>query len=104
MRKTGSLTKPLQFIRAHRDEPFFLYLPFTIPHLSIQVPETSLALYNGKIPEAAYEHRGAYQQHPTPRAGYAAMVSYMDRDIGKTRRLNRETRAVRKYAVPLYQR
>ncbi|MFQ5733976.1 MAG: arylsulfatase [Planctomycetaceae bacterium] len=72
----------LEFVRKNKDKPFFLYLPFAVPHLSIQVPEKSLAQYKGKIPEADYRHRG-YLKHPFPRAGYAAMVSHMDRDIGK---------------------
>lgn len=72
----------LQFIRNHREQPFLLYLPLAIPHLSIQVPAASLAEYQGELPEEAYEHRG-YLEHPSPRAGYAAMVSHMDRDIGK---------------------
>ena len=72
----------LEFIRAHKDRPFFLYLPFAIPHLSIQAPEDSLAWYQGKIPEEDYVHRG-YLKHPFPRAGYAAMVTHIDRDIGK---------------------
>ena len=72
----------LQFVRDHKDRPFFLYVPFAIPHLSIQVPQASLREYQNVIPEADYEHRG-YLRHPTPRAGYAAMVSHMDRDIGK---------------------
>ncbi len=71
----------LQFIDEHRDRPFFLYLPLAIPHLSIQVPEKSLQAYRGAILEENYEHRG-YLQHPEPRAGYAAMISHMDRDIG----------------------
>jgi len=71
----------LEFLRKNRDRPFFLYLPFAIPHLSIQVPEESLAQYKGKIPETPYKHRG-YLKHPFPHAGYAAMVSHMDRDIG----------------------
>ncbi len=73
----------LRFIRAHQDEPFFLYLPFTISHLSIQVPNSALEQYVGKIPETPYKHSGSFFQHPSPRAGYAAMVSYMDRDIGR---------------------
>ena len=72
----------LAFIRDHQKEPFFLYVPYAVPHLSIQVPPESLAEYEGKIPEAEYEHRG-YLQHPSPRAGYAAMVSHMDRDVGR---------------------
>ena len=72
----------LKFVRENSDRPFFLYLPFAIPHLSIQVPAESLAWYQGKIPEEQYEHHG-YLEHPSPRAGYAAMVSHIDRDIGK---------------------
>jgi arylsulfatase A len=79
----------LAFIRENRDRPFFLYLPFTIPHLSIQVPEESLAQYKGKIPEADYKHT-AYLKHPYPRAGYAAMISHMDRSIGKITALVKE--------------
>ena len=71
----------LEFVRANKDQPFFLYLPFAIPHLSIQVPQESLAWYEGKIAEHDYEHRG-YLPHPQPHAGYAAMITHMDRDIG----------------------
>ena len=35
----------LEFIRENKDRPFFLYVPFAILHLSIQVPEESLAEY-----------------------------------------------------------
>jgi arylsulfatase A len=73
----------LRFIRAHRDEPFFLYLPLIIPHLAIQVPESSLEQYAGKFAEEPHEHGGHYERHPTPRAGYAAMISHMDRGIGE---------------------
>ena len=79
----------LEFIRENKDKPFFLYVPFAIPHLSIQVPEESLAQYKGKIPEADYVHRG-YLKHPFPRAAYAAMVSHMDRDVGKITALVKE--------------
>jgi arylsulfatase A len=73
----------MAFIREHRDEPFFLYLPFTIPHLAIQVPDAELKQYKGTFPESPYEHRSNYHEHPSPRAGYAAMVSYMDRNVGQ---------------------
>jgi len=76
------IREALAFIRANRGRPFFLYLPFIIPHLSIQVPEATLAEYKGKIPEADYKHRG-YLKHPFPRAGYAAMVTHMDRGVGE---------------------
>lgn len=79
-----------EFIRANRERPFFLYLPFAIPHLSIQAPEESVAEYRGVLPEAPYEHRDNYLEHPHPRAGYAAMITHMDRGIGEIMALLRE--------------
>ena len=73
----------LRFIRENRSRPFFLYLPFTIPHLALQVPGDSLAQYEGAFPETPYDGKRGYQPHPTPRAAYAAMVSRMDRDVGR---------------------
>jgi arylsulfatase len=71
------------FIDEHKDGPFFLYLPFTIPHLSIQVPEDSLAEYEGKLPETPYKHTSrGYFPHATPRAAYAAMITRMDAAVG----------------------
>ncbi|MGY8767727.1 MAG: arylsulfatase [Pirellulales bacterium] len=72
----------LEFIDENKDQPFFLYMPFAIPHLSIQVTEKSLAEYKGVIPEEAHKHHG-YLEHPFPRAGYAAMITHLDRDIGQ---------------------
>lgn len=72
----------LEFIRQNRERPFFLYMPFAVPHLSIQVPEESLAKYKSKIEEAEYEHRG-YLKHPFPRAGYAAMITHLDSGVGQ---------------------
>ncbi len=73
----------LAFIRKHRSQPFFLYLPFTIPHLALQVPEDSLAEYQGQWEDPAYVGGKGYQPHAHPRAAYAAMVTRMDRTIGR---------------------
>jgi arylsulfatase A len=73
----------LTFIREHKDAPFFLYLPCIIPHAAIQVPEAQLAQYKGKLSETPYEHKTHYHEHPTPHAGYAAMVSYLDQEVGR---------------------
>ena len=72
-----------EFVTAHRDEPFFLYLPLVTTHLSLQVPEDepSLAGYRETIEEEPYKHT-AYLKHPTPRAAYAAMVTRIDRQVG----------------------
>ncbi|MEX2215060.1 MAG: arylsulfatase [Phycisphaeraceae bacterium] len=83
------IAEAVKFVRANKDKPFFLYLPFAIPHLSIQVPEDSLAEYKGKIPEEEYVHKG-YLKHPFPRAAYAAMITHMDRGIGQIMSLVKE--------------
>ncbi|MEW6303473.1 MAG: arylsulfatase [Verrucomicrobiota bacterium] len=74
--------KAREFLRDNRSKPFFLYYPTTVPHLAYQVPEDSLAEYLGKFPEPS-PATGNYQWHRAPRAAYAAMITRMDRDIGK---------------------
>jgi arylsulfatase A-like enzyme len=73
----------LQFIRDHRNERFFLYLPFPVPHVSLQVPEDSLAEYDGVFEEEPYIGDRGYTPHPRPRSAYAAMITRMDREIGR---------------------
>jgi arylsulfatase len=77
----------LRFIRDSQDRPFFLYVPFTIPHVALQVPEDALAEYDGAFDEEPYTgpEDGAisYLPHPRPRSAYAAMISRMDRDVGR---------------------
>ena len=73
----------LKFIRSNKDRPFFLYVPFTIPHVALQVPEDSLAEYRGKWPDPPYKGDKGYFPHPNPRACYAAMVTRMDKDVGR---------------------
>ncbi|MEX0716947.1 MAG: arylsulfatase, partial [Planctomycetaceae bacterium] len=73
----------LEFIKTNREKPFFLYVPFTIPHVALQVPEDSLAEYKGKWDDPPYEGGRGYLPHPHPRAAYAAMVTRMDRSVGR---------------------
>ncbi len=72
----------LSFIEKNQKDPFFLYLPYAIPHLSIQTTDKWLNMYKKIIPEEEYVHRG-YLKHPFPRAGYAAMVTQMDDSVGQ---------------------
>lgn len=65
----------LDFIRAGKDSPFFLYIPYTIPHTKFQVPDL-----------------GQYAEMPwtNDQKTQAAMISRMDRDIGRIINLLKE--------------
>jgi arylsulfatase A-like enzyme len=82
--------KALDFVRANKDRPFFLYYATTVPHLALQVPEDSLKEYAGKFPETPYIGDRGYLPHQQPRAAYAAMITRMDRDVGKLLALLKE--------------
>ncbi len=73
----------LDFIRGNRAKPFFLYVPYLVPHVALQVPEDSLAEYAEAFEETPYLGDRGYLPHRTPRAAYAAMISRMDRDVGR---------------------
>lgn len=74
----------LRFIRGNRDTTFFLYVPFTIPHLALQVPDSSVAEYEGVFgEETPYLGERSYLPHPKPLAAYAGMITRMDAHIGR---------------------
>ncbi|MEI6236729.1 MAG: arylsulfatase [Planctomycetota bacterium] len=73
----------LRFVRENKGKPFFLYYPTTVPHLALQVPEDSLKEYDGAFPEEPYVGGHGYLPHRTPRAAYAAMITRMDRELGR---------------------
>lgn len=56
------------FLEESKDEPFFLYLPFNIPHYPLQGLE---------------KWRRIYSYYPTPRREYAALVSTLDEKVGE---------------------
>ena len=78
------------FVRANKDRPFFCYIPTTVPHLALQIPDDSLAEYLGKFPDPPYDGSRGYLAHPHPRAAYAAMVTRLDREIGRLMDLVKE--------------
>jgi len=68
----------LEFIERHQQEPFFLYLPLTIPHAN---NEGTRATGDGQeVPSY-----GRYADCPwtDPDKGQAAMITRMDRDVGR---------------------
>ncbi|HBO43893.1 MAG TPA: N-acetylgalactosamine-6-sulfatase [Planctomycetaceae bacterium] len=76
----------LAFIRANRDKPFFLYYPTIIPHVALHVPDEELQPYlelGWRDPPFTGRPRRGYTPHFTPRAAYAAMISRLDRNVGR---------------------
>ncbi len=78
-------TKVLDFIQANRDVPFFCYVPYTIPHTELLVPDDSVAELSAEYPEPNpwVDPRRHYADQPRPRAAFAAMIGRMDRDVGR---------------------
>ena len=72
----------LRFVRENKDRPFFLYYPTVLPHLALQAPKEEVDAYRGQWPETPYRGR-SYQPNETPRATYAAMITFMDKQVGR---------------------
>jgi arylsulfatase A len=76
----------LALIEENRDNPFFLYIPSQIPHASLEVPEDYLQYYLDENGESIFEEeqipQGHYVDQPMPKATYAAMVTYLDYQVG----------------------
>jgi arylsulfatase A-like enzyme len=78
--------KQLEFVRRHAGRPFFLYVPTTVPHMALQVPadEPSLADYAQQFAdELPYNGGKGYIPCERPLATYAAMITRMDRELGR---------------------
>lgn len=74
--------KALGFINKHKDQPFFLYLPYTIPHVSLQAPDKYIQQYVGKFAEQPYYGDKGYAPAKYPYSTYAAMITYLDDQVG----------------------
>lgn len=74
--------KTLDFIRNHKDQPFFLYLPYTTPHLSLQCTEDAVKEYIGQFEEEPYYGQNGYTPCLHPLSTYAAMITYTDKQVG----------------------
>lgn len=75
--------KAKDFIRDNSGRPFFLYLPYTIPHASLQVPDQDLSAYDGVFQESPYLGNQGYLPHIRPKSAYAAMITRLDRYVGE---------------------
>jgi arylsulfatase A len=78
------VSEAIQFIaRQKNQKPFFLYLPFNLPHLALQVPDAELKPYEGLFDEKPYTGARGYLPHIKPRSAYAAMISLLDTYVGR---------------------
>jgi arylsulfatase len=76
--------KALAFIKAHKDEPFFLYYATPLPHLPLQVPRPYVNKYRALFgDEQPYIGDSGYFPNRYPRATYAGMISYLDDQLGE---------------------
>ncbi len=74
----------LGFISENKENPFFFYWATPIPHNPIQAPQKWVDYYKEKFgKEEPYLGEIGYYPHQNPRAGYAAMISYLDENVGK---------------------
>jgi arylsulfatase A-like enzyme len=99
-----------EFIESKDGRPFFLYLNYTVPHAELRAPEDSMQPLRGKFTETPFINTQAdarptgpddvslgYRSQATPRAAFVAMITRMDRDIGrlvdliKSRGIERQT-------------
>ncbi|MGQ1784460.1 arylsulfatase [Saccharicrinis sp. GN24d3] len=77
------VNEALNYIQKEKDQPFFLYLALTIPHLEITVPEESKEPYlNLGWPKRKMNTKGHYKNDAEGNTSFAGMVSRMDRDLG----------------------
>ncbi len=80
---TVMLAEAEKFLEVNRDRPFFLYLPFTEPHVAMHPPKASVDRFPKEWDTEAYRGESGYLPHPRPRAAYAAMISDFDGYVGR---------------------
>lgn len=74
--------KALAFIDQNKTKPFFLYMPYTIPHVSLQAPMDYVQKYIGLFNERPYYGQQGYSSTKYPLSTYAAMITYLDAQVG----------------------
>ena len=87
----------LEYIQREDPRPFFVYLNYTVPHAELRAPEDAVQPFAGRFPETPFVNAKAdavltgpvpgpslgYRSQATPHAAFAAMITRMDRDVGR---------------------
>lgn len=85
-------TKGLEFLDRNKEKPFFLFLPYMLPHAELIVPEDIIIQkFRGGYLEKPFKgcdsgpafRKGGYCSQKEPRATFAAMVYRLDVYVGQ---------------------
>jgi len=68
---------------ARDGKPFFLYYCPTEPHVALQPPQEWVDKYPKDWDTKPYRGENGYLPHPRPRAAYAAVISFLDDNVGR---------------------
>ncbi|MFI3305091.1 MAG: arylsulfatase [Rikenellaceae bacterium] len=84
--------KALDYIKANKDNPFFIYLTFTLPHAELVLPEEYYEDHIGEYPvETPFvRNGGSYGDQENPHAAFAGMVERLDLSVGRVNALLKE--------------
>jgi arylsulfatase A-like enzyme len=77
----------IAFIKSSNEKPFFLFLPYTIPHGEVIVPHDSIYNYYiqkfNEKPDTVKRMYDGRELGPYPHASFAAMVTRLDRYVAE---------------------
>ena len=75
--------KAIDFMKENKDHPFFIYYATPLPHVPLQAPKKWVDKYRLVFgEEEPYQGEHGYFPNRYPRATYAAMIGYLDYQLG----------------------
>lgn len=77
------MAKALEFIRSNKGKPFFCFMPITIPHAAMHVPDEDHEPFRKVFPQfegVIGKYKGPEVDNPV--AAFAGMMTRMDRGVG----------------------
>lgn len=72
----------LNFIDKNKNKPFFLYYASPLPHVPLQAPKKWVNYYRERLGDEKPYTGKSYFPNQYPHATYAAMISYLDEQVG----------------------
>ncbi len=80
------INETLRYLERQKEGPFFLHVAFQLPHASLRAKEEWKAKYRPILKETPLPPQKSgkgYSYEREPKTTYAAMVSYMDHNVGR---------------------